>query len=249
MLPSPLLFGGNPARLDNDAWTLALLTNEEVLAVNQDALGARGVRKAVTGGEMWVRELSGGRKAVAFFNRGNTDATEDTEPAARVTGPVFHLHLHLSDAAVSGISPVVRVECPGRRLPVPFAVVEQWLAAVAPGTVLTVTPVGDANEHIAVDQYEVPPRLSRQVSETQFVCVFPWCGRRGRYDLDHIIEYVDPDEGGPPGQTSSTNLARLCRFHHRVKTHSAWTSRRLPDGALHWTSPAGATYRVDPSRH
>jgi hypothetical protein len=75
MLPSPLLYGGNPARLSTDAWTLALLTNEEVLAVNQDTLGARGVRKAVTGGEMWVRELSGGRKAVAFFNRGTTDAT------------------------------------------------------------------------------------------------------------------------------------------------------------------------------
>jgi len=75
MLPSPLMYGGNPARLSNDAWTLALLTNEEVLAVNQDALGARGVRKAVTGGEMWVRDLSGGRKAVAFFNRGTSDAT------------------------------------------------------------------------------------------------------------------------------------------------------------------------------
>jgi len=75
MLPSPLLFGGNPARLGSDAWTLALLTNEEVLAVSQDALGARGVRKAVMGGEMWVRDLSGGRKAVAFFNRGTSDAT------------------------------------------------------------------------------------------------------------------------------------------------------------------------------
>lgn len=75
MLPSPLMYGGNPARLSNDAWTLALLTNEEVLALNQDTLGARGVRKAVTGGETWVRELSGGRKAVAFFNRGTTDAT------------------------------------------------------------------------------------------------------------------------------------------------------------------------------
>lgn len=75
MLPSPLMFGGNPARLSNDAWTLALLTNEEVLAVNQDALGARGKRTAITGGELWVRDLSGGRKAVAFFNRGTQDAS------------------------------------------------------------------------------------------------------------------------------------------------------------------------------
>ena len=42
-------------------------------------------------------------------------------------------------------------------------------------------------------------------------------------------------------------MARLCRFHHRVKTHTTWISHRLPDGALHWTSPTGATYRVDPT--
>jgi hypothetical protein len=75
MLPSPLIYGGNPERLGNDAWTLALLANEEVMAVNQDALGARGVRKTITGGELWVRALSGGRKAFAFFNRGNNDVS------------------------------------------------------------------------------------------------------------------------------------------------------------------------------
>ena len=75
MLPSPLMYGGNPARLSSDAWTLALLTNEEVMAVNQDVLGARGRRMASGGNEIWVRDLSGGRKAVAFFNRGTQDAT------------------------------------------------------------------------------------------------------------------------------------------------------------------------------
>jgi alpha-galactosidase len=73
MLPSPLMFGGNPARLTSDEWTRALLTNEEVLAVNQDVLGAHGRRTGVSGGEIWTRELSNGRKAVAFFNRGNGD--------------------------------------------------------------------------------------------------------------------------------------------------------------------------------
>ncbi len=74
VLPSPLMYGGNPARLVDDAWTLALLTNPEVLAVNQDLLGARGRRTSITGGDLWVRELSGGRKAVAQFNRGAQDA-------------------------------------------------------------------------------------------------------------------------------------------------------------------------------
>jgi hypothetical protein len=42
-------------------------------------------------------------------------------------------------------------------------------------------------------------------------------------------------------------MAGLCRFHHRVKTHTTWTPTRAPDGALHWTSPTGATYHVDPT--
>ncbi len=75
MLPSPLMYGGNPARLNSDAWTVALLTNPEVMAVNQDVLGARGKRMTAGANEIWVRDLSGGRKAVAFFNRGTQDAT------------------------------------------------------------------------------------------------------------------------------------------------------------------------------
>jgi alpha-galactosidase len=75
ILPSPLMFGGNPQRLDADPWTLALLTNEEALAINQDALGARGKRTASGSNEIWIRDLDGGRKAVAFFNRGAQDTT------------------------------------------------------------------------------------------------------------------------------------------------------------------------------
>jgi hypothetical protein len=37
----------------------------------------------------------------------------------------------------------------------------------------------------------------------------------------------------------------LCRFHHRVKTHSDWDYRREPDESLTWTSPLGRRYTVD----
>jgi hypothetical protein len=53
------------------------------------------------------------------------------------------------------------------------------------------------------------------------------------------------DEGGPPGQTNTLNLTKLCRFHHRVKTHSRWWYQRQPDHSLIWHSPVGHTYRVD----
>jgi hypothetical protein len=38
---------------------------------------------------------------------------------------------------------------------------------------------------------------------------------------------------------------QLCRYHHRVKTHTAWRYRREPDRSLTWTSPLGKQYRVD----
>ena len=78
-------------------------------------------------------------------------------------------------------------------------------------------------------------------------CVFPWCGRDARTcDLDHIVPYVPPDEGGPPGQTNPQNLAPLCRRHHRAKTFTGWTYQRQRDGTYEWTSPHGHTWTVGP---
>jgi MYXO-CTERM domain-containing protein len=76
IMPSPLMFGGMPTKLAGDSWTLALLTNDEVLAVNQDALGNRAKRISQQNNtEVWARDLADGRKAVALFNRGTQDAT------------------------------------------------------------------------------------------------------------------------------------------------------------------------------
>jgi hypothetical protein len=111
MLPSPLMFGGNPMDLDSDPWTLALLTNEEILAVNQDALGARGRRTEVPGGEVWARELSGGRKAVGFFNRGTQDAMMSVEYSQLDMGqaPVVRDLWHRADVVAAGDSLSVNV--------------------------------------------------------------------------------------------------------------------------------------------
>jgi hypothetical protein len=178
--------------------------------------------------------------------------------------PVFHLHLHTSCRCASNNSsdlgepagsvgpfgPVTRVQAEGmgswRPGPVPTAAVERWLTGLTPGTRVTVTPVVDLADHVAVDAYEHPVALQRQVAERDQVCSFPWCGRGGAfYDLDHIEPYRDPDEGGPPGQTSTANTSRLCRYHHRVKTHGAWGYRRTGPTAVSWTSPQGRTYTVD----
>ncbi len=70
LLPSPLMVGANLP--DNDPWTLALLANPEVLAVNQDALGlaAEPMTNAPAGTDIWTKRLADKTLAVGIFNRG-----------------------------------------------------------------------------------------------------------------------------------------------------------------------------------
>jgi alpha-galactosidase len=68
LLASPLLIGCDLTRLD--AFTMNLLGNDEVLAVNQDALGRQAHRVwQKEGCEVWARPLEDGGMAVGLFNR------------------------------------------------------------------------------------------------------------------------------------------------------------------------------------
>jgi alpha-galactosidase len=68
LLASPLLIGSDLAALDD--FTLGLLTNDEVLEVNQDALGKQATRIAKEGkAEVFAKELEDGSWAVGLFNR------------------------------------------------------------------------------------------------------------------------------------------------------------------------------------
>ena len=74
LLPSPLMVGANLP--DNDDWTLALLANPEVIALNQDALGQPAQRptNSLVGVEVWTRKLADNSVAVGLFNRGKAAA-------------------------------------------------------------------------------------------------------------------------------------------------------------------------------
>ncbi len=68
LLASPLLIGCDLSQLD--PFTLNLLTNDEVLAVNQDPLGQQAVQvKQTETYEIWARDLEDGTKAVGLFNK------------------------------------------------------------------------------------------------------------------------------------------------------------------------------------
>jgi len=76
LVAAPLIFSGDMTRLDD--FTLSLLTNDEVIDVDQDALGKPGRRVAIDGDlEVWARDMEDGTKAVGLFNRGE-DATTVT---------------------------------------------------------------------------------------------------------------------------------------------------------------------------
>jgi alpha-galactosidase len=69
ILAAPLLAGNDLRNVDPKI--LAILTNREVIAIDQDREGKQGRRVWQSGEqEAWVRELAGGDKAVALFNRG-----------------------------------------------------------------------------------------------------------------------------------------------------------------------------------
>jgi len=52
-----------------------ILTNKEVIAVDQDLLGMQGRRVRKDGdSEVWAKQLKDGSRAVVLFNRGASDA-------------------------------------------------------------------------------------------------------------------------------------------------------------------------------
>ncbi|WP_224273115.1 HNH endonuclease signature motif containing protein [Nocardioides lacusdianchii] len=165
-------------------------------------------------------------------------------PAAREV--VLHAHFDASlsgDTAVFG--PTGRLE-EGQRLLL-LEQLRSW--CLDSRTKVTVKPVIDLNQEKAAPGYDIPDRIREHVALRDRVCVFPWCSRPARgCDVDHVIEYDHnaEAEGRPqPGPTETENLGALCRFHHRLKTHSAWRYEMTAPGVFEWTSPHGHRYRRD----
>ncbi|MFW6775508.1 hypothetical protein ACOACO_14580 [Nocardioides sp. CPCC 205120] len=230
---------------------------------------------------MAVGELARRQTALDLYGADPaSDVASDAARASSTRTPARQvvLYVHLSDAAITayrsgdgpGIDPttggtgidLARLE--NTRSLVTADHVRDWCGT--PGTKVIVKPVIDLAEHVAVDAYEIPDRIAERVRLDRPTCAFPYCGRPSRgLDLDHIEPYRSNAAPGA-GQTSTDNLAPLCRGHHRVKTHPSptgasppgrdhppgsdppdrrWRYHRDPLGTYVWTSPHGLRYAVD----
>ena len=196
------------------------------------------------------------RRSVALGNLARRDLLLDypaTDPAPvprKSKKRDLVLHVHTSEAALTTSSGsggagsnVGRVE--NTRSPVLVETIRQWCGH--PEARVIVKPVMDLAEHVSVDAYEIPDRISQSVALRDPTCMFPWCTRPTRKlrpdehpaDSDHHQPYA---EGGP---TCTCQIVPLCRRHHRLKTHGGWRYRILEPGSYLWTSPHHYQYLRD----
>ncbi len=79
----------------------------------------------------------------------------------------------------------------------------------------------------------IPASIRRALLERDPVCVVPGCEVSDGLEIDHVVPFA---EGGA---TSIGNLARLCHWHHYLKTHQR---HRLERHGRRWVwSPPDAT--------
>jgi alpha-galactosidase len=114
ILAAPLIAGNDLHSMS--AATKATLTNKEVIAVDQDALGVQGHRVKKDGDlEVWSKQLADGGRAVALFNRGTT--TQKISASWEDIGYPSSLHASVrdlwSDKSEDGVTESYSASVPG----------------------------------------------------------------------------------------------------------------------------------------
>ncbi|MFD3443700.1 DUF222 domain-containing protein [Microbacteriaceae bacterium 4G12] len=117
------------------------------------------------------------------------------------------------------------------------------IAARAPSFTRILThPETGAVLSVGRDRYAVPKDLRTWLRVRDDTCRFPGCNRSAaRADVDHLTDW----QYG--GGTDYGNLVHLCRSHHRVKHHTAWSSTSKGGGRVRWLSPSGHEYETEPA--
>jgi hypothetical protein len=97
--------------------------------------------------------------------------------------------------------------------------------------------------HTVRDAYRPDASMRHFITIRDGRCRMFGCQLRAQHwDLDHAVPH-------PQGKTTPTNLAGLCRRHHRAKQHRSWRYHLRPDGVAVWQSPTGVTRVTYPEHH
>jgi len=233
-LDAPTLFDPDPANLGASA-----ASGHAFVDATMDLADAADLENAVAGlafelarDERYAYWPVERRRAKALGELGRR-YTAGTGGEGSGVARVLHIYCHVDQGDLRGTG-LVSVDNFGAV--VPLELVDEW--AQTPGTVVRPVKVIDLNTEITRTGY-VPTALQHEqaVLLSGGTCVFPGCTRSAWHaDTDHISAY---DSGG---QTSTRNLAKLCRGHHRLKTHGGWSYEQTSPGTYIWRSPLGMSF-------
>jgi hypothetical protein len=79
----------------------------------------------------------------------------------------------------------------------------------------------------------IPAGVQTALIARDRVCVVPGCASSFQLEIDHIVEFAKG------GMTKLSNLCRLCRPHHAMKTQEGYRIEGGP-GSWRWIPPPGA---------
>jgi 5-methylcytosine-specific restriction endonuclease McrA len=208
------------------------------------------------GGALLLRALDAARETLYQRGRGAAPPMDPSDPLSEPPTDAQRqadaLRLLAETALHQGLDPgtageryqvVVHVDAPvladpeqpgqsvledGGRVP---AETSQRLACDASRVVLRHDAAGRITE-IGARTRTIPPALRRALQARDRGCRFPGCG--SRFTQGHHLRHWAA--GGP---TTLSNLALLCRRHHRAVHEEGYRVARGPDGALRFHRPNG----------
>ena len=153
------------------------------------------------------------------------------------SGPRAVVHVHVDRAAWERgrVAHGERCEIPGIG-PIPVAAAQRL---AGDGLVKSVLSQDADVRAVAHFGRTIPARVRTALEARDVTCVVPGCDVHEGLEIDHVMPLA---EGGP---TRLDNLARLCRWHHSLKTHRGWRLGGGP-GEWRWFKPKRAAVRAPP---
>ena len=100
ILSAPLLLGCDMTAIDD--FTLGLLTNPEVIAVNQDPLVAPATKLTVPNGQIWYKKLYDGSYALGFFQMDPYFILWDQDKAVNIQQQKYNFNFALNQLGIQG---------------------------------------------------------------------------------------------------------------------------------------------------